>query len=199
VEDPKQFSPGVIDYDGRMSAGYQRGRTLSRDAAETWVTIVAPFVQGTPRARILDLGSGTGRFAALFAATFEADVVGVEPSKGMLAVANGEARLRNLAYVAGSAERIPLRGDSCDLVWLSHVWHHIRDQQACVGELRRVMSRGAHILVRGTFGDRLDGFPALFRYWPATKEVCRYRRSSRQLAFLERKGSGSLSIGAFSK
>jgi ubiquinone/menaquinone biosynthesis C-methylase UbiE len=172
VTDPKRFSPGVIDYDGRMSAGYRRGRTLSREAAETWVTIVAPFVRTTARARILDLGAGTGRFSALFAGTFDADVVGVDPSQAMLAVANREAKLRNLTYVAGRAELVPLRGDTCDLVWLSHVWHHIRDQQACVGELRRVMSPGSHVLVRGTFGDQLDGFPTLFRYWPATKRIC---------------------------
>ena len=27
--------------------------------------------------------------------------------------------------------------------------------------------------MRGTFGDQLDGFPTLFRYWPATREICR--------------------------
>jgi hypothetical protein len=27
--------------------------------------------------------------------------------------------------------------------------------------------------VRGSFGDQLDGFPTLFRFWPGTKEICR--------------------------
>lgn len=28
------------------------------------------------------------------------------------------------------------------------------------------------MLVRGTFGDRLDGFPTLFHFWPAARAVC---------------------------
>jgi len=31
-----QFSPGVIDHDGRKSAGYRAGRALSAEAAGTW-------------------------------------------------------------------------------------------------------------------------------------------------------------------
>jgi ubiquinone/menaquinone biosynthesis C-methylase UbiE len=103
---------------------------------------------------------------------FEAQVVVIEPSQAMLAVADGDAKLKNLAYAAGSAECIPLRGQSCDVAWLSHVWHHLRDHQACVRELHRVVSPGSHVLVRGTFGDQLDGFPTLFRFWPATRQIC---------------------------
>jgi ubiquinone/menaquinone biosynthesis C-methylase UbiE len=172
VSESKQFFPGVIDYDGPMSAGYEFGRALSTEAANAWTKIVAPFVQNDEGFRILDLGAGTGRFAALFARTFKAQVIGVEPSKGMLTVATRGKKLTNLTYVAGAAECIPLRGESCDLVWLSQVWHHIGDVQACGRELRLVVSQGGHVLVRGTFGDRLDGFPTLFRFWPATRQIC---------------------------
>lgn len=168
----KQFSPGVIDYDVRMSANYRSGRALSEEAARTWSAVLAPFIQGIGCARILDLGAGTGRFSALFARSFDAQVIGIEPSTSMLAVASSGENLRNLAYVAGAAERIPLRDESCDLAWLSHVWHHIRERQTCGSELRRILRRGSHVLVRGTFGDQLDGFPTLFRYWPATRGVC---------------------------
>lgn len=168
----KQFSPSVIDYNGGMSASYRSGRALSPEAASTWVEIVAPFIRAETSTTILDLGAGTGRFSALFAKTFEARVVGIEPSVAMLAVADRGVNLRNLAYAAGSAEEIPLQGRSCDIAWLSQVWHHIRDHQACARELRRVVSPGSHVLVRGTFGDRLDGFPTLFRFWPATKQIC---------------------------
>jgi ubiquinone/menaquinone biosynthesis C-methylase UbiE len=168
----KQFSPGVIDYDGRMSVNYKSGRQLSSEAASIWTKIVASFVQFDRGFRILDLGAGTGRFSALFAQAFEAQVIGVEPSKGMLAVATRGERLTNLSYAAGSAECIPLQSESCHLAWLSQVWHHIRDHQACARELHRVGSDGSRVLVRGTFGDRLDGFPTLFRFWPATKQIC---------------------------
>ena len=172
MQPAKQFSPGVIDYNGRMSASYQDGRSLSSEAASTWVAIVAPFVRRRTNTRILDLGAGTGRFSVLFTQMVGAQVVGVEPSKGMLAVGGAGAKLKNLVYVAGSAESIPLRSQSCDLAWLSHVWHHIRDHHACARELRRVVPRDGHVLVRGTFGNQLDGFPTLFRFWPATRKIC---------------------------
>jgi ubiquinone/menaquinone biosynthesis C-methylase UbiE len=168
----KQFFPGVIDYSGRMSAGYQSGRALSSEAAVTWTAIVAPFLRQGTNTRILDLGAGTGRFSELFARVFEAHVVGVEPSTAMLAAGDGGARPKRVAYVAGSAEAIPLRDQSCDLAWLSHVWHHVRDHRACARELHRIASPASHILVRGTFGDELDGFPTLFRFWPSTREIC---------------------------
>lgn len=169
----KQFYPGIIEYSGRMSAGYNSGRALSAEAAAAWAGIVAPVVRSGTNWRILDLGAGTGRFSELFARVFDAQVVGVEPSTAMLAWADGSAQPKRLAYVAGSAEAIPLREHSCDLAWLSQVWHHVRDHQACVRELRRIVSPGGRVLIRGSFGDQLDGFPTLFHYWPGTREICR--------------------------
>ena len=179
-----QFSPGVIDYDGRMSTSYHSGRALSAEAASTWCATAAPFVCAARSARVLDLGSGTGRFATLFARSFETTVIGVEPSKGMLAAAAREERLGNLAYVAGAAENIPLKDGSCGLAWLSHVWHHVRDRHACARELRRVLGRGSSVLVRGTFGDKLDGFPTLFRYWPATQGICQQLPASHETVLI---------------
>jgi ubiquinone/menaquinone biosynthesis C-methylase UbiE len=168
----RQFFPGVIDYNGRISTSYQSGRALSADAAATWAAIVAPFVRRGEKTRILDLGAGTGRFSALFARAFDAHVVGVEPSTAMLAAARGRNQSTRVAFIAGSAEAIPLRDHSCDVAWLSQVWHHIADRQASVRELRRVVSPGSQVVVRGTFGDRLDGFPTLFRFWPAARDIC---------------------------
>jgi SAM-dependent methyltransferase len=144
-----------------------------------WCAAVAPFVQTLQPGRILDLGAGTGRFAALFARSFKHQVIGVEPSQGMLAAARAERRA-NLAYVAGTAESIPLRNGSCGLAWLSHVWHHVRDRHASARELHRVLGRGKTVLVRGTFGDKVDGFPTLFRYWPGTRTICQQLPTTRE-------------------
>jgi ubiquinone/menaquinone biosynthesis C-methylase UbiE len=168
-----RFFPGVIDYDGAMSGNYRCGRTLSTQAARIWVENMAPFVPSAQRAQILDLGCGTGRFSILFAEAFQAHILGIEPSRRMLAAARSGAQAANLAYAVGAAERIPLKDRSRDVAWLSHVWHHVRDRGACVEELRRVLRRGGYVLVRGTFGDRLDGFPTMFHYWPAAQDICR--------------------------
>jgi ubiquinone/menaquinone biosynthesis C-methylase UbiE len=95
VVSPARFSPGIIDYND-MSARYQSGRALSEDAARTWTASLAPFVRGAASPTILDLGAGTGRFAALFASSFNATVIGIEPSAGMLAVAIRQEKPKNL-------------------------------------------------------------------------------------------------------
>jgi ubiquinone/menaquinone biosynthesis C-methylase UbiE len=173
MEPAKKFLPDVIDYSGQMSANYNSGRSLSPETATTWTEIVAPFIRRGAKARILDLGAGTGRFSELFAREFEGHVVGVEPSTKMLAAAGSSAQPERIVYAAGSAEAIPLRDQSCDLAWLSQVWHHIRDHQACARELHRILSPNGYVLLRGSFGDQLDGFPTFFRFWPGTRDICR--------------------------
>jgi len=168
----RRFSPGAIDYDGVISANYRAGRALSSETAETWLSVVKPFVETAQPLIILDLGAGTGRFAELFAKSFSVQVIAVEPSRGMLDTAAGSQGSPRIAYVAGTAENLPLGDKSCDVAWLSQVFHHIRDRRACARELRRVLRPGGRVLIRGAFADRLDGFPTLFRFFPSTCLVC---------------------------
>jgi SAM-dependent methyltransferase len=155
-----------------MSANYRAGRGLSPETAETWRSVVEPFIGTAKPAVILDLGAGTGRFAQLFAESFQARVIAVEPSRGMLAAAVADRRLPRVAHVVGTAANLPLCDKSCDVAWLSQVFHHIRDHRACAAELYRVLRVEGRVLVRGTFGDRLDGFPTLFRFFPSTRLIC---------------------------
>jgi ubiquinone/menaquinone biosynthesis C-methylase UbiE len=169
---PKQqrFLPGVIDYNGVIAENYRAGRALSSETAETWRRAIERFVETAPPLIILDLGAGTGRFSGLFAESFQAQVIAIEPSRSMLAA--GGQRSPRVAYAAGIAECLPLRDQVCDVAWLSQVFHHIRDRRACARELRRVIRPGGRVLIRGTFGDKLDGFPTLFRFFPRTRLIC---------------------------
>ena len=169
----KQFFPGSIDYDASISANYRAGRALSKEAAAAWRTAVEPFIPRTSRPTILDLGAGTGRFAPVLADLSAARVIGVEPSLKMLGVAVRQQLAEAVAYVAGSAEAIPLRDESCDVAWLSHVFHHVCERALCATELRRVVRSGGRVLVRGTFADRLDGYPTLFRFFPGARRICK--------------------------
>lgn len=165
-----RFSAGVVDYDGVIAAAYSTGRAVSHEAALTWRRAVEPFIPRRSAPTILDLGAGTGRFSALLADIRGARVIGVEPSQGMLRVAIQQTS--SVAYVCGCAEAVPLRDRSCDVVWMSHVLHHVRDRAACARELYRLLVPGGRVLVRGTFGDRLEGFPTLFRFFPGARRIC---------------------------
>lgn len=175
-----RFSPGAIDYDGPMSANFRTGRALVPETAQTWLSAAAPFVESARPRAILDLGAGTGRFSRLLAESFQARVIAVEPSRGMLSRAVEEHNSPRVSYVAGRAEHLPLRDESCDAAWLSQVYHHIRDHRASARELHRVLRPDGCVLIRGTFSDRLDGFPLLFRFFPGTRQVCEYLPTTRQ-------------------
>lgn len=168
----KRFFPGSIDYHSSISDNYSAGRALSPEAAAAWRTAIEPFIPRAKRLTILDLGAGTGRFAPMLAEVSGARIIGVEPSLNMLGVAVRQRLVGMIEYVAGSAEAIPLRYESCDVAWLSHVFHHVLKRAACVSELRRVVRSEGRVLVRGTFADRLDGYPTLFRFFPGARRIC---------------------------
>jgi len=80
-------------------------------------------------ARVLDLAAGTGRLTRELETLFD-DVVAVEPDERMRAL-HGTA-------LAGSAEAIPLGGQSVDAVFVGEAFHWF-DTAAAIGELARVL------------------------------------------------------------
>lgn len=160
------------DYE-RMAARYDAGRALPLDQIDGWRVVLSRYVEPSPRP-LLDLGSGTGLFSEALARWFDVTVVGVEPSAGMRREAATKRRLPNILYLGGRAESIPLRDRSCGCAWLSTVLHHIEDLARSVGELRRILGTGDRVLIRNSFGDRLDRVHWL-DYFPAAKRLAATR------------------------
>ena len=107
-------------------------------------------VAATP-ARILDLGTGTGRAAAALARRWpEADVLGIDLSPVMVA----EARRRlppelagRVRFGVGDASRLPYDDGSFDLVVLANMIPFF-------DELARLVAPGGHVTVGFSSGDR---------------------------------------------
>lgn len=169
--DIKEFFAGAVQYDARLSTGYQVGRSLSADTADIWCAVLEPFLAPFGRSTVLDLGCGTGRFSTVIGRRLRTRVIGVEPSWDMLRMAAADNPPPNVSYASGRAECLPLGDGSCDVGWLSHVIHHIADPEACARELWRVLRPQGSVLIRGTFGDRTDGFPTLFRFFPGAQRI----------------------------
>lgn len=71
--------------------------------------------------RVLDLGCGDGRFA-LAIAPVAAKVDGLDPDPGSIAAAKASARrarIRNVTFEVGAAQRLPYADGSFDVVILS--------------------------------------------------------------------------------
>jgi len=157
-----------IDYDA-VASGFEEGRGMTPADIVSWRETLRPYLS-PGRVRVLDVGAGTGVFAWALAQWFDAKVVGLEPSAGMLLEARRRRRHARIEYVAGRAEQLPLRDASCDAAWLSTVIHHIDDLAACASELRRVLHPSATVLVRSAFPGRTDHLE-IVRWFPGAERV----------------------------
>jgi ubiquinone/menaquinone biosynthesis C-methylase UbiE len=153
-----------IPYDDADAAAFQAARHVPRDGLVRWWEAVARYLSPQPGMRLLDLGAGTGMWAAAFTDWYGIEVVAVEPSEAM------RARSSYPGMRAGHARAIPLPDASVDGAWLSTVIHHIPDLQAAAAELRRVLRPGAPVLIRSAFPGQHEQI-TLFRFFPEAIRV----------------------------
>jgi len=100
-----------------------------------------------PRGAALDVGCGTGMLADRLAG-IGYDVVGVDPSEGMLEIMR--TRSPELRAVNASGTSLPFDDDSFDLVLTVAAMHHIADPadvHQTLGEMVRVCRPSGRILV----------------------------------------------------
>jgi len=114
---------------------------------------------GSRPRRLLDLGCGTGRLLEdLRRRLPEAELVGVDPSEGMLAVARqrlaGEPGVR---LEVATAARLPLPDASVDVVTTTMSFHHWEAQDASLREVARVLAPGGRLLIADVLGIGLIG------------------------------------------
>lgn len=114
-----------------------------------------------PGALVLDVGAGSGRDAAWFAARGD-EVVAVEPARRLKAVA--EARHRD-AGVRWLDDRLPALAAvyrsqaTFDLVWLSAVWMHVApsERPRAFAKLVGLLRPGGRIMLSLRLGEIDDG------------------------------------------
>ena len=99
---------------------------------------------------LLDVGCGTGVFAARARAVFpQVKVWGVDLVDAMIRM--GLGRWRSLtgdsAPVRGDSERLPFSDEAFDVVTCSNSFHHYPHQERAVAEMRRVLKPGGCLLL----------------------------------------------------
>ncbi|QDU60120.1 Demethylrebeccamycin-D-glucose O-methyltransferase [Planctomycetes bacterium Pan216] len=103
-----------------------------------------------PGARVLDVGCGTGQFAARLLDTYpEASVVGLDLSEGMLQKAEGlkERYGDRLTLVHGDSENLPFDNNEFDLITCIHSFHHYPHQDRVLDEMYRVLSPSGELAI----------------------------------------------------
>lgn len=101
-----------------------------------------------PGERALDVATGTGNTAFALAEAGAA-VTGVDISTGMLEQARRRAEEESIhvEFAEGSAEELPFRDGTFDLVTARHAPHHFRDVARFLSEVFRVLKPGGRYVM----------------------------------------------------
>ncbi len=133
-------------YFARHAAHWDSIRTMHSADGPVEAALVAALA-GTPVGRLLDIGTGTGRMAELFAPG-AAHVTGFDMSPEMLRIAR--ARLQHLPaerfdLVQGDFGALPFADASFDTVLFHQVLHYAQAPELALAEAARVARPGARI------------------------------------------------------
>lgn len=138
METPEQTADRLLHGSsfGPAAAAYAEHRPSYADAAIRWC--LEPVSAGRRAPRVADLGAGTGILTAGLV-RLGADVVAIEPDRGMLAELR--RRLPSVRAEAGTAEAIPLPDASVDAILVGQALHWFNLNLA-LPEIARVLAPG---------------------------------------------------------
>lgn len=155
--------PGVAD----IIAAYDRDaeelvRLYELHTFEELHADALPYIPQQPSS-VLDVGAGSGRDAAWFAAHGH-DVVAVEPAARMRGWAlrlHGETGVRWVNDRLPELTRVRTSGRTFDLIWLSAVWMHLspRDRERALDRLATLLRPGGRMMLSLRHGPAPPGRP----------------------------------------
>ena len=121
------------------------------------------------RARVLDVATGTGDLAIEIAHMHPgAQVIGLDPSAQMLAIARAKLARRGLServtLVDGDAQQLPLRNCEVDAATIAFGIRNVPDRALALRELARVVRPGGRIAILELGEPRRGPFAALARF-----------------------------------
>jgi ubiquinone/menaquinone biosynthesis C-methylase UbiE len=170
-----------MDYDkSNIAAMYNRGRDHGPAFLEQWMKVVARHLDRTRVHDILDLGCGTGRFSQGLAVEFDADVIGLDPSRKMLAEALKSSIGGRVFHANAVAEALPLQAESIDMIFISMVFHHFKDPHLVAEECRRTLRSDGRVCLRTGSSEKISLYPYV-PFFPASRDLLEQRLPS--LAF----------------
>jgi demethylmenaquinone methyltransferase/2-methoxy-6-polyprenyl-1,4-benzoquinol methylase len=174
---PAETSPRK-DHAIELFAGLPRryhamGALMSFGQDPRWRRALVDAVDPRDRQRVLDVACGTGLVAFELARRSECEVVGIDQSDAMLAVARAQlAQLPSIGervrFMRGEAERLPFGDGEFDAVTFTYLLRYVDDPAATMAELSRVLKPGGRI---GMVEFGVPQSPPLCALWRAYTRV----------------------------
>lgn len=162
----------ATNYFASKADSWDKVRSLYVDEAKVEAAILDLF-EGNKSAKLLDIGTGTGRILQLLAPHIGSGL-GIDQSTEMLTVARAnldKTDLRNCQVRQGDMYHLPLPDRSFDAATLHNVLHFADDPAAALNEAARVLRPGGRLVV-------ID-------FAPHTQEFLRREHAHRRLGFAD--------------
>ncbi len=157
------------DY-GQIADTYDASRPLHEDILERWMTLVSERIGPRKSVELLDLGCGTGRFSIPMAARLGYSVTGADNSDEMLEKARNKEGGNRVKWSVQNAAHLSYPNASFDVVFTSHLLHHLDEPLDAIRECYRVLRPGGVILNRyGPMEDIRDD--PEHRFFPGNVEI----------------------------
>jgi SAM-dependent methyltransferase len=167
-----------MDYDRtKIPEVYNQGRDHGPAFLDQWMRAVAGEVGHAGIYDILDLGCGTGRFSSGLATHFKANLVGIDPSMKMLQQAVTNRSNNAVVFGSGVAEAIPLATASVDLIFISMMFHHLKDPRAAAEECYRVLRDHGSLCLRTASAEKISVYPYV-PFFPTSRPLLEERLPS---------------------
>ena len=135
------------DY-AKIAEFYDKGRSLSEQNMDLWMELVSKYSGALKGARVLDLGCGTGRFSIPMAEKLNYNVTGADSYPEMLAKAQEKDAGGLVGWDCVDAQNLSYGDASFDVVFMSHLLHHVDSPVKVISESKRVLKDSGAILVR---------------------------------------------------
>src|SRR5262245_12315888 len=140
-------APQNIYDDPEFFAGYKTlerfGAGWERAAEHADLLSLLPEVKGR---RVLDLGCGVGQLARYLATQGAAEVLGVDLSERMLALARTEWVHPRVTYFRGAVEEVTFPPGRFDLVVSSLVLHYVDDYRGLIARIAGWLTLSGHLV-----------------------------------------------------
>jgi demethylmenaquinone methyltransferase / 2-methoxy-6-polyprenyl-1,4-benzoquinol methylase len=115
-----------------------------------WKTAMIDWLRPTPGMRLLDVGGGTGDIAMRFCARGGRSAIVVDINEEMVAVGRNRAidagRSREIEWLCGDAERLPIADSSVDAYTTAFCLRNVTRIDRALSEARRVLKPGGRFL-----------------------------------------------------
>lgn len=141
MSNQRRFDPKSVD---KLEAP-DRGRQFPVDAILNAAGVCGML-------NVADIGAGSGYFTLpIGRRVAPGKVFAVDPSPELLEVIRGKLAADgdpdNVELVEGEDSATGLAGESCDLIFLSAVWHEIDDHAAALREFSRIAAPNAKLAI----------------------------------------------------